>query len=104
MAMTQISIRFFKDDAEVDRIDADLPADAPEIVAACREWVNDWMAASTLDNEEEGTDFAEAFARQFGVRPRQSLEERIRAEQARAERMIENRRRAEAELKEREGQ
>ena len=100
--MTQISIRFFKDDAEVGRIDADLPAEAPEIVAACRAWVDEWMAASSLNSEEDLASFEEAFARQFGVRPNQSLEERIRAEEAGAERMIEKRRRAEQALKERD--
>ena len=67
--MTQISIRFFKDDAEVGRIDADLPAEAPEIVAACREWVDEWMAASNPNSEENLASFEEAFSRQFRSAP-----------------------------------
>jgi hypothetical protein len=101
--VARISIRFFVDDAELDRIDADLPAEPPEIVAACREWVDEWVTMSQPMSKEEVASFEEAFARQFGVRPRQSLEDRVRAEQALADRMIEDRRRAQEALKEREG-
>jgi hypothetical protein len=99
--MARISIRIFEDDAEVGRVDVDLPAEVPEIVAACREWVDDWMAASRPTSEKEAAAFEEVFARQFGV-PRQSLDERIRGEQALAERLLESRRRTEAELKARD--
>jgi hypothetical protein len=99
--MARISIRIFKDETELARIDAgDLQAAPTEIAAACRQLVEDWVAASRPPTEEESAAFEEAFARQFGV-PRQSRDERIRGEQALAERMIEDRRRAEAELKER---
>jgi hypothetical protein len=80
----------------------DLPAEAPEVLEACQEWVNDWLAASTPTTEEDVASFEDAFARQFGA-PRQSLEERIREEQALAEGMMEKRRRAQGELKERNG-
>jgi hypothetical protein len=100
--MPRITIRIFEDDTEVDRIEAtDLPAAPAEIAAACRQLVDDWATASRPPSEEESAAFEEAFARQFGV-PRQSLDERIRGEQALAERLLESRRRAEAELKARD--
>ncbi len=100
--MARISIRFFVDDGEVERIDADLPGEAPEIVATCREWVDDWIAASQPPSEEEAASFEEAFKRRFGTN-RQSLEERIRREQELAQQMVDHRRHAEKVLAERKG-
>ena len=92
--MARISIRVFVDDAELDRAEAELPAEvARDIVDACKRTLDE----HTPPTPEEEMEAAEAFAR-FLDRPRktpeeiqQSLERRTRAEEANAERLLRKR-------------
>ncbi len=86
--MARISIRIFVDDAEFDRVDADLPAEATrDIVDGCKQVVEENKPLTP----DEATDAADAWAKYFDQTPeqwKQAFEERLRLERAYAERVI----------------
>lgn len=81
--MARITVRFFIDDNEVDRLDADLPseADARETIAACKQCVEEMEPPSAEEAAEDAKAWA-VFRKQLEEQ-RESLAERMRKERER---------------------